>query len=442
MLIDKHTQLILCKFKKILIAYSGGLDSTVLLYNLVKLRNKHPLLLRVIHINHNLCNLSNKWVEICSSQCKTFKVFFLHQNINIQKNSNIEKNARIERYKAIAQIIKHDEVLVTAHHLDDQCETFFLFLKRGSGPKGLSGIHQKNIINNIKLYRPLLNVTRKQILQYAIKNKLKWIEDSSNFDIKYDRNFLRNIILPKIMNRWPFFNKTVSRSAALCNEQEQLLNELINPLFYKLVQKNNSLFITPLYFYSEIKRNFIIRKWISYNECYYMPSKKMLSIIWNEIINCNNNANPKILIKKHVICKYKSFLHCIKYVNSLKKIVLIWKNFNKPLLLPNKLGKLIYYSNINSDSKKNIINIRNPENNEILYIKFGFIGKYYFDNIKKKKNIDDIWEDLSIPKWEREQIPLLFYNKIFIADLKNKIITKNGMSKNKNNFFIFWDKKC
>lgn len=438
MLIEKKTQEILFKYKKILIAYSGGVDSTVLLYNLFKLRDKYPLLLRAIHINHNLYYKSNFWIEKCFLQCKKWNISFIYKNINIKNKKNIEQSARKKRYQIFKNIIYKNEILVTAHHLDDQCENFFLFLKRGSGPKGLSGISRIKIFDNLILFRPLLNISKKQIINYAIQKKLKWTEDPSNKNIKYDRNFLRNIILPKIINRWPFFKNSVIRSIKNYKEQEKLLTELINPILTKLIQKDNSLFIKPLYNFNVIKRNFILRKWIEYNKYYYMPSRKILIMIWNEIVCCKNDNNSKIKIDKYIIRKYKNYLYCIKYFPNLQNNILLWNNIKVPLILPNKLGKLVIL-NINLNYKKESIYIRKPKNNEIIYIKFNISEKYYFKN---KKNINYLWNKLSIPTWKREQIPLLFYNNKLIAELENKLITKEGTATlfKRDNFFIFWNK--
>ncbi|QJC34515.1 tRNA lysidine(34) synthetase TilS [Enterobacteriaceae endosymbiont of Donacia crassipes] len=441
-LIKKEIQSILYNFKNILLAYSGGIDSTVLLYNLVKLRKKYPLIIRAIHINHNLNKRSNDWMKFCFSECKKLNVLFIHKNIYINKKNNIEEYARKKRYQIFKKIIKNDEILVTAHNLDEQCETFFLSLKRGSGPKGLSGISIIRIINDFKIFRPFLNISKNNIINYAIKKKINWIEDPSNKNIKYDRNFLRNIILPKMIDRWPSFQITLARSIKNYNEQEKLLHDLIKPILIRLIQKDKSLFISPLYHFNIIKRNFIIRKWIEYNKYYYMPSRKLLNIIWNEVICCKNNNNPQVKIGEYIIRKYKNYLFCIKYFPDLKKKILVWNNLKKPLILPNKLGKIIifYYKNY----KKKLICIRKPKNNEIIYIKFNnSTEKYYFNNAKYKKNINNIWKNLNIPKWKREQIPLLFYNKKLIVELENQLITQYGQTDitEKNNWFIYFQKK-
>ncbi|QJC30415.1 tRNA lysidine(34) synthetase TilS [Enterobacteriaceae endosymbiont of Neohaemonia nigricornis] len=439
MLITKNIQSILYKLQNILVAYSGGLDSSVLLYNLVKLRNKYPnISLRAIHVNHNLTHQSKKWVNICFLECQKLNVIFLHKSIFCNNISNIEEIARIKRYIVFQQVIKNHEFLVTAHHLNDQCETILLALKRGSGPKGLSGIPYQNIINNIKVFRPLLNISKHKILEYAIQNKLQWIDDPSNSNINYDRNFLRNIILPQINDRWSYFNKNIVRSAQLCQEQEKLLNEFLNPILVNLIQKDKSLFYIPLKYYSIYKRNSILRKWLEYNEC-VMPSRKVLFLIWKDIICCNS-PKSEILIKNKIICKYKSYLFCINNDIFTDK-TLLWFNIHKPLILPYKLGKL----NISLKYTNNSIRIRYPEDNEYIYIKFFNNKKFYiYFNTIYKVSICSIWEKLSIPFWKRKQIPLLFYNNQFIADLENNICTTFNQLKNINSnkiLFIKWDNK-
>ncbi|QJC29522.1 tRNA lysidine(34) synthetase TilS [Enterobacteriaceae endosymbiont of Plateumaris pusilla] len=436
MILKKKIQLILYKYKKILIAYSGGLDSTVLLYNLMKLRKKYPCIkLRAIHVNHNLNYYSKKWSKICFLQCQKWNIPFICKNIILDnKKGNIEEKARIERYKIFSNFIEKEEIILTAHHLDDQYETILLFLKRGSGPKGLSGIPQINIINKLRLFRPLLNINRKELLNYAINNNLTWIEDQSNLNNKYDRNFLRNIILPQINYRWPYFKKSVLKTSSICREQEELITELLSSIMNELIQYDNSLSFIPLYKYSIVKRNAIIRKWIEFNQC-KMPSRKILSIIWKDIICSKSKFKSYLKIGNYQIRKYNFNLYCIKNFFSLKNNIYKW-NILFPLILPNNLGKLFFLNKY----QNNAIKIRKPKEKEIVYIKFYIYGKYFFsNNIKKKINIHDIWKKLGIPEWERENIPLLFYNEIFIAELKNNLITLEGVN-NKEETFIFWDK--
>ena len=132
------------------------------------------------------------------------------------KEGGIEQGAREARYRAYRQYLQPNQVLVTAQHQDDQAETFLLALKRGSGPAGLSSMPAKCLLNKGYLLRPLLNITREQIEAYAHEHGLLWIEDDSNQDDRYDRNFLRLHVMPLLTQRWPHFSQAVTRSAALC----------------------------------------------------------------------------------------------------------------------------------------------------------------------------------------------------------------------------------
>jgi len=163
--------------KKIVVALSGGVDSVVLLHFL----NKHyPGNIRAIHINHNLSKYSKEWSSFCKNLCKKDNIKFKSIDIIIKKSSNIEENARKKRYLSLTSEILNDEILCTGHHQEDQAETFLLQLFRGSGVAGLASMPEKKIINGSQLYRPFLNISKTQILDYASKNKLNWVEDDSN----------------------------------------------------------------------------------------------------------------------------------------------------------------------------------------------------------------------------------------------------------------------
>ncbi|QJC31251.1 tRNA lysidine(34) synthetase TilS [Enterobacteriaceae endosymbiont of Macroplea mutica] len=437
MLISKKIQHILYKLHNILIAYSGGVDSSVLLYDLVQLRKKYPsITIRAVHINHNLNDISKTWINKCFLICKKWHVDFIYKNIFIYKKSNIEEEARIKRYKILNNLIKADEYLVTAHHLDDQCETILLALKRGSGLKGLSGITEQNSIKKMKIFRPLLHIPKKKILWYAIQQNITWIDDPSNIDNRYDRNFLRNIILPQINIRWPFFRKTIIRSAKICQEQETLLNEFLNPILNNLIQNNKSIFFTPLKFYSVYKRYAILRKWLEYNKC-YMITYKTLSLIWNEVI-CARKLTSKIIIYNKIICKNDTYLFCLNYIPILQKNVLCWYDIRYDLILPYNLGKLC----IVKKDIKNSIAVRCPYINEHIYVKFYSHQEiYFYQNNFKKININHIWNKLAIPFYQRNQIPLLFYNNYLIADLENHLITIHGkVITNDQSLYITWVK--
>ena len=232
LLSDIEKQLKQTTAQAFLIALSGGLDSTVLLSLFAKLRQKQPhlppLSIRAIHIHHGLSQNADCWAKHCQDLCDQLQIPLIIERVQVDKTNGIEAGAREARYQAIKKHLQTQEMLVTAHHLNDQTETFFLALKRGSGLQGLGAMQQQSVLFGMPILRPLLGFTRTQLENYAQKEKLNWITDESNEDNRYDRNFLRNEILPKLRERWAYFDLAVQRSAQHCFEQQQLINDLLS----------------------------------------------------------------------------------------------------------------------------------------------------------------------------------------------------------------------
>ena len=235
LLSDIEKQLKQTSTQGFLIALSGGLDSTVLLSLFAKLRQKRPhlqpLSIRAIHIHHGLSPNADSWAKHCQNLCDQFQIPLIVELVQVDKTNGIEAGAREARYQAIKKHLQTQEVLVTAHHLNDQTETFFLALKRGSGLQGLGAMQQRSVLFGMPILRPLLGFTRPQLENYAQKEKLNWITDESNKDNRFDRNFLRNEILPELRERWAYFDLAVQRSAQHCFEQQQLINDLLSEAF-------------------------------------------------------------------------------------------------------------------------------------------------------------------------------------------------------------------
>lgn len=419
-------------FSNFLIAYSGGLDSSVLMHQLVKLKNDCKLNLRAMHIHHGLENDADHWVKHCQTQCKYWKVPLIVQYVHVKnKKKGIEDEARKVRYYLLFKHLKKKEILLTGHHLNDQCETFFLALKRGSGPYGLSSMPDiREFSNNKKLLRPLLNQDYEKIKFWAKKYDLSWIEDISNKNIKYDRNFLRKKILPKIYNRWPYFPNSVYRSALICREQESLIDELLSKSLKKLIRKDGSLTFNYLKEISEVHRNAIIRRWIILT-INIIPSFNIFNIIWKELINSRKDASPIIKINKYEIRRYRNAIYLIPITKCLKNSIVQWNKPFKSLLLPQNLGKLIL-NNIKGQK------IRKPHFKEKVTVRFFYhhSSVYILGNNKKQK-IKKIWQKFSIPIWERKRTPMIFYNDTLICIL-GLLVTHDAICKRNSYCNVLW----
>ena len=211
---------------KFSIALSGGVDSMVLLDLLSKAKGSNDEV-RAIHINHNLHESSEEWVDFVKETCEKYKLPLIIESINPkQEGFGLEADARDQRYKKFKEIILDNECLLTAHHLDDQTETILYRIFRGTGLDGLRSIRKKAKFGKGLLCRPLINVPREAIEQYAKLNNIKWIEDPTNKNVDFDRNYLRKDIIPSIKKRWPKAQTTIPRLSSLAENNQKLLHEL------------------------------------------------------------------------------------------------------------------------------------------------------------------------------------------------------------------------
>ena len=400
--------------QSLLVAFSGGVDSTVLLQALVNLRQKlQNLKLRAIYIHHGLSKNADSWAEHCQQQCNVWQIPLIIEKVKLDRAAgNIEEQAREARYQAIYRHLKRDELLCTAQHLDDQCETFFLALKRGSGPTGLSAMP----LGNGQHLRPLLTISRQEIEQYANQQQLTWIEDESNQDDHYDRNFLRLKVLPILNQRWPHFSQMVARSAELCQQQEALIHELLSAEFKQIIGNAKQLNIQPLRDYSEYKRNAILRMWFR-EQHIGMPSQKQLSLIWQTVIQAKEDANPQFILHNRQIRRYQNQLYLLPLYQDIEQQILPW-DLNTSLTLPDNLGHL--QPNYQTD-----LTCRLPHKDETVSVRFHAQGQFQIVQRKGSRSIKKLWQEHHIPPWQRTRIPLIYYNEQLITAV-GVFVTEQG----------------
>ncbi|MBO2675966.1 tRNA lysidine(34) synthetase TilS [Shewanella algae] len=226
------------------LGYSGGMDSELLAYTLARFRQTHPKTpyqVSLVHVHHGLSRNADAWAAHCRQRAEHYGLNFVLRKVQLELGPrvSIEAEARRARYQAIAELLNPGDILLTAHHQDDQLETLLLALKRGQGPKGLAAMGQAQHLAFTCLarisraesapcwqLRPMLGSSRAQIEQAVASLELPYINDESNQDTQYDRNFLRAEVIPVLKQRWHSIATTASRSAALCAEQQLLLDEV------------------------------------------------------------------------------------------------------------------------------------------------------------------------------------------------------------------------
>ncbi|WP_085712850.1 MULTISPECIES: tRNA lysidine(34) synthetase TilS [unclassified Pseudomonas] len=209
------------------IAFSGGLDSTVLLHLLATLAKSESLpALSAIHVHHGLQAAADAWPAHCQAVCDALGIPLQIVHVTVQKGASLERVARDARYVAFTSATRINDVLMTGQHRDDQAETLLFRLLRGAGVRGLSGMPAQRALGQGSLVRPLLDVTRAELEAYARDHDLHWVEDPSNQDRQFSRNYLRHQVMPLLTGRWPQAHASMARSAAHLREAQGLLDEL------------------------------------------------------------------------------------------------------------------------------------------------------------------------------------------------------------------------
>ena len=216
----------LASYHTLLVGFSGGLDSTVLLHRLASepaLANK----LSVVHIHHGLSPNADAWLQHCQTICASLSLPLTTRHIEFEQHANIEENARQARYEVFASLLSNNSGLLLAHHADDQAETVLLQLLRGTGVDGLAAMPAVKPLGCGDLLRPFLQHSRASLEAYACLHQLSWIDDESNQDsISFSRNYLRHQVMPLLRARWPGAVKNLARTATHCQQAKNNLHAL------------------------------------------------------------------------------------------------------------------------------------------------------------------------------------------------------------------------
>lgn len=410
LLSDFQTQL---RHSRYLIAFSGGADSTALLVLFAKSRENRPhLRLRAIHIHHGLNAAADDWATHCSRICEKLDVPLIIERVTVDAKNGIEQGAREARYAAIRRHRHADEIVATAHHLQDQTETFFLALKRGSGIKGLSAMQRDSRLYDMPIFRPLLPFGKTELENYLHAQSLDWIEDDSNADNRYDRNFLRNQILPALRQRWADFDLAVSRSAQHCYEQDQLIRELLTPAFEKNYRQTDRTFaLSDFADYSPNKQNALLRMWLTACRA-PMPEKIQLTQLIRDTVFAKPDANPQFVLGEQVIRRYQNRLYLTPHYADVTDFSAIITP-DETLDLPDNLGQLRL-----TETAKNLTALWQtdgqqyyadlPLGSQKLSVGFGYCGKVKLHARDVNRDIKKVWQKHGVPPWQRTRIPLIF----------------------------------
>ena len=394
-----------------LLGLSGGLDSVVLLHLLVQLRNQGALdsRLRALHVNHGLHPLAIQWQQHCAALCQKWgvplQIVQLDLTAPLRTGSGIENAARNARYTAFSSQLGSKEVLLLAHHRDDQIETMLLRLMRGAGPRGLAGMPQGRVLGRGFLYRPLLQFDRAELLAYAGQQQLQWIEDPSNLAVLFDRNFCRQTILPLIETRWPGYRDSWSKSAALQSEADMLLQQLAEADFRGVRgATKNELCLDGFNRLNKPRQRNLLKYWLGQMQL-PEPGFNELQHLTEALIPAAADSPASWHGAGFSIASYRNRLVVIRELAPIdRNSNLVWNPLRQPLLSLPQNGCLQARRSSGSVSDiRHALLVSGP-----LQVRYRMGGETLRLRDRPRKALKKILQEQGMPLWCRERLPLLY----------------------------------
>ncbi len=395
--------------RRLIVGYSGGLDSHVLLHLLAAHRASWPeRTLAAVYVDHGLQTASASWGEHCARVCRELTMPFRVLRINARPmaGESPEAAARRARYAAFAAELGPDAALLTAHHRDDQAETLLLQLLRGAGPHGLAAMPTVSRLGQGWRLRPLLDIARADLLAYAHEHGLRWIEDASNADTRFDRNYLRHQILPLLKERWPAVSRNLARSAQWCAETTTWLDaEADIDLAHVATHRPDCLDLPALRELSELRQRNGLRRWLR-RLGLPVPDRRQLHHILHDALTAAPDRNPCVRWAGAEVRRYRDGLYAMPALTPHDaQQTLVWRASGDgwlPLELPG-VGWLRMERIVGAGLRAEVLAggsllVQFRQGGE----QFRPVGRSHSQELKK------LLQQAGIPPWERDRLPLLY----------------------------------
>jgi tRNA(Ile)-lysidine synthase len=393
------------------VALSGGLDSTVVLHALVDLRG--PEAVRAVHVDHGLHPDSPTWSEHCRVLCRSLGVPFDERVVRIERRSghSPEAVARDVRYRVLRAALADGETLVTGHHADDQLETVILQLLRGAGTAGLAAMPLVTAFAPGSLFRPLLNWTRADLRDWATAGGLDWLEDPSNRELGFDRNYLRHEVLPALLRRWPGAARSAVRSARLCAEAARLTDTLAASDLDR-VATGGGILVEPLLEMPEERTRNLLRYWLG-TVVGQAPDSRRLAAIVRDVLPARSDAEPEVHWPAGAVRRYRDTLFALdartREILQRPREALSWR-IGEPLDLGPGLG---------------VVRVRRTGgrglaarwlDHGVLEVRFRAGG----ESIRPlgqahRRPLKKLFQEAGVPPWWRDRVPLIYAGERLLA---------------------------
>ncbi|MDQ9091397.1 tRNA lysidine(34) synthetase TilS [Pseudoalteromonas haloplanktis] len=408
------------------IALSGGVDSVVLLHVMNALKADMPQLqLSAVYVHHGLSQYADDWQLFCEKLCATLNITFDTAQVKIEQKTrtSLEQQARDARYQALDKLSPSGSIILLGQHLNDQLETFLLRLKRGSGLQGLTAMRQTRMLSSGReCLRPLLNVSRQDIEQFAADFNLEHITDDSNSDERFDRNFIRQQVVPLLSERFKGFEKSATRSVNLLQQQQDVLDEYTQQDLQQCQNNQQGLSCLALANYSAARQANVLRSWLGQFTA-LMPSHQQTLQILSQGLTAQADAQLLIQLAQGQVRRHQQFFY-----------------FVRDTAVP--LSQLVTDAELLLSDGRSLVQltgegIRKPLPNEQVTVHFNRPQARIKPRKKPGHNTLKHWfKDAKIAPWLRASVPLIFYNEQLVYVVGHFISAEHYQQEG-----IFWNIK-
>jgi tRNA(Ile)-lysidine synthase len=391
------------------LAFSGGLDSLVLLHSLCALRDElSGFSLRAIHINHGLQDEAQAWSEFCRQQCTQLEVPLVIKSVQVstQNGESLEAQARHARYEALASCLGKNDILLTAQHSDDQAETLLLQLLRGAGPRGLAAMPAVSLFAEGWQLRPLLDFTRTELHEWAVQQQLDWVDDPSNLDVRFERNYLRQEVMPSLKKRWPALDPVLGRVAKQQAEASELLDALAEQDLQTIGSESGQcLRVSGLLEYSAARQRNVLRYWLRQQQL-PLPSRRKLETLRHDMLLAGEDRMPCVTWQGAEVRRYRDYLYAgLPLPPRPGEAESMTWDLRGPLLLPHGLGSLHAVSASGEGLSPQALQAG---------VEVGFrhggeqcrpAGQPHHRSLK------NLFQEAAVPPWQRDRTPLVYVDR-------------------------------
>lgn len=379
------------------VGYSGGLDSTVLLHALRATHPNRPL--RALHVCHHLQPDAERWAADCARQCAAWGVSFTRLDVVVDPaGQGVEAAARAVRYAAVRDELAANETFVTAHHAEDQAETFLLQALRGAGVRGLAAMPGLRALGAGRHWRPWLEVERAAIRDYADRQGLGWIEDPSNQDPAVARGYLRADVWPALAARWPAAARTLARSARHAAAAERAVAALAAIDHERAGRADDALDVSALETLDRDRQRALLRHWLAEGG-HDRPDHRHVDRIL-ALPGARLAASPCIAFADTEVRFFRGALFAMQRLPAAPDGRLRW-NVRKPLVLPANSGRLELRPR--------------PQKAALLDVSFRDGGERVETDDGSHRNLKDILRERRVAPWLRARVPLVYHEDTLVA---------------------------